>query len=105
MDEVRVACGILQAFDLDDENPRASALGRLLEANKGSLELDTLEIYFNRNPRKEEIDLEVGSYVFNLAKWSGAEHKLSEMLLLKGASLGDLERVREMLTQMRAGMS
>lgn len=105
MEEVQRALQIVQSFELGAGDPSRSALGRVLDANNGSLELDSLEVYFNRHPSRKQIDLQVGSCVFNLAEWVGAEHKLSEMLLLKGASLDDLEELHGLITQTLAGMS
>lgn len=96
MDEIDRARTIVAALDLDDKSSRTSLLGKLLCEHEDSIELDTLELYFNRNPKGEQIDLQVGSCVFNLSEWANTQHKLAEMLLLKGASIEDLEKLHEL---------
>jgi hypothetical protein len=92
MDEVMRVLAILTNLRLTKDNQRESLLGQFLTINNDHLSFDSFDIYFNRS-ENEQIDIQAGSYTFNLGEWTNALHKLSELLLLKGVQMKDMERL------------
>lgn len=93
MNEVSRALKVLRTIQLEKPIHRNSLLGRYLSNRKDHVAFDTFDVYFNRNKNGEGIDLQVGSYIFNLGAWTEALHRLAELLVLKGAKVEDIEQL------------
>ena len=91
MHEIHDVHDILADICAEPSNPRASPFGKFLATRQDQISFDTFDIYFNRNKIRDEIDIQVGQYTFNLREWYGSLHKLSEMLLLRGARFDDIK--------------
>ncbi|MBD3318973.1 hypothetical protein GF342_03620 [Candidatus Woesearchaeota archaeon] len=105
MDEVARTRKALEKIMVSCANQRDSPLGKFLTDNGDHMSFDTFDIFFNRNQKNEQIDVQVKSYIFNFGAWKESTHKLAELLLLKGASLSDIEELSHRVIQTRADNS
>ncbi len=94
MTEVQRTLNVLKNMGVHNEKKRNSALGMFLARKGDHRSFKSFDVYFNR-AQEEQIDLQVGSYTFNMNEWSNALPKLAELLVLKGAQVEDLERLQQ----------
>ena len=105
MNEVKRAITVLKKIQLDCSDQRNTPLGRYLTSQRDFVVFDSFDLYFNRQKSNEQIDMQVGNNTFNLCAWGASIHKLAELLLLKGASIEDIELLGERVTQRSADNS
>jgi hypothetical protein len=99
MEEVQKALAVLKQIPLPDNGQRESLLGKFLASQGDHVSFDSFDIYFNHSPIREQIDLQIGSYTFNLAEWGKGLHKLAELCVLKGAAVEDFQGLLEKFNQ------